>query len=211
MDAARRAAHVFRTPADISRHGTDGTTPWDINTAVESAILTSPVRICGSTTGSQRRTGNQDIISPRGPISPQWSRDADPLDASINGFPAKHRYPTPIFIKEIGRKCIDESSADVNSHCRINFSSDAVFTKIPNFVNMWLASVHTRDEHGSVFVPTTRIGTPTNGYNWLPTRYIIGKVTADRVNRTGSELDYNAKNDFETRREIKILGAKIIL
>ena len=83
---ARSALHVFRTPGDVRRNGTDGTTPWDGSTAIGSTRLDSPVRIGGSTTGSPIRTGSQDIISPRGSIGPQWIRDAQPLDTSINGI-----------------------------------------------------------------------------------------------------------------------------
>ena len=132
--------------------------------------------------------------------------DAEPLDDSINGFPSQHRYPTPIFSKVSGCKFTDRFSADFNSRFQINFGSDAVFTEIPNFVNLGLASVHTSDELGSVSIPTTIILTPTDGSNWLPTSHSIGEVTADRVSRTGSEQDNNSKTDFETRRENQYFG-----
>ena len=88
---------------------------------------------------------------------------------------------------------------------------DAVLTKIPNFVNLGLLSVHTSDELGSFFVPTSRIRTPTDGSKWILPGHPIGRITVDRVIRTESEQDYNARTDFETRRKIKILGAKIVL
>ena len=193
-------AHVFWTHAEVSRHGTYGTTPRDCNTAIGSARLTSPVRIGGSNTGSPSRTGNQDIISPRGSIGTQWSRDDQPLDTSINVIYSEHRDPAPILNKVIGQKFADKSSADVNSRCRMNFGSDAVFTESPNFVNMGIAFVHTSDELGSIFIPATRIGPPTDGSNWLLSSHSIGEVTVDRVSRTASEKDYNAKTDLETRR-----------
>ena len=118
MDVARSAAHVFRTPANVSRHSTYGTTTWDGKTAVGSTRLTSPVLIGDSTTGSPSRTGNQDIISTRVSIGNQWIWDAQPLDTSINGIYSEHRDPAPIFGKVIGRKITDESSADVNLRCR---------------------------------------------------------------------------------------------
>ena len=71
MDATRITVCVSQTPADVIRHGTDGTTPQDINTDIGSTKLTSPVQIGGSNTISPNRTGSQDIISPRGSISPQ--------------------------------------------------------------------------------------------------------------------------------------------
>ena len=78
---------------------------------------------------------------------------------------------------------------------------DAALNKSANFVNLGLSSVYTSDGLGSVFIPTTRIGTPTDGFNWIPSSHSIGEVTADRVSRTGSYQDYNTKTDFETRKE----------
>ena len=77
---------------------------------------------------------------------------------------------------------------------------DAVLIKIPDFVNLGLSYVHKSDELGSIFIHTTRIGTPTDASNWLPPGHHIGEVTADIVSRTGLEQYYNAKNHFETRR-----------
>ena len=201
IDAARSAAHVFQTPEDVIRNGTDKTTPLEDNPAIGSTRLTSPIRIGVSTTGSPSRTGRQDIRSPREYIGPQWIRDAQPLDTSINGIYSNYRDPAPIFSKVIDRKFTDKSSADVISCCQMNFGSDTVLIESPNFVNLGLAYVHTSDELGYVVIPTTRIGTPMDGSKWLPTSHCIGEVTADRVSRTGSEQDYNAKTDFETRRE----------
>ena len=90
----------------------------------------------------------------------------------------------------------------------MNLVFDTVLTKIPNFVNLGLLSVHTSDELRSVFISITRIVTPTDGSNWLPPVHSIGEVTADRVSRTGSEQDYNAKADFETRRENQDFGCQ---
>ena len=88
----------------------------------------------------------------------------------------------------------------------MNLTHDTFLTKSPNFVNMGLSSVHTSDEIGSVFIPTTRIVTPTDGSNCLPPGNHIGKVTEDRVNRAGSDQDYNDKTDFENRRENQDFG-----
>ena len=68
-NAVHSAAQVFRTHVDVRRHGAYETTPQDGNTAIGFTLLNYPVRIGGSTTGSSSRTGNQDIISPRGSIS----------------------------------------------------------------------------------------------------------------------------------------------
>ena len=210
-DAAFSAARVFRTPADVSRHGKDGKNPWDGNTAIGYTRLDPPVWIGGSTTGYPIMTGSQDIIIPRGSIGTQWSRDAQPLDTSVNGIDSKHRDPAPTWSKVIGRKFTDKSITNVNSRCRMNLTCNTVLPESPNFVNLGLSSVHTLDELGYVFIPTTIIGRDIDGSNWLPPGHCISKVTADRVIRTGSEQGYNSKNDFEIGGKIKILGAKIIL
>ena len=186
-DAARSAAHLLQTPADVSRNGMDGNTPWDGNTAIRSTMLTSPVRIGGSTTVYPTNTGSQDIIIPRGSIGPQEVRDDQPLDTSINGIYFKHRDPAPTWSKVIGRKFSDESSFDVYSRCRMNLTSDAILTKIPNFMNMGLSSIHTSDELGSVFIHTTRIIILTDGSNWILPGHRINEVTADKVIKKGSD------------------------
>ena len=93
----------------------------------------------------------------------------------------------------------------------MNLTCDAVLTEIPNFVNLGLSSAHTSDKLGSVSIPTTRIGRPTDGSNWLPPGHIIGEVTADRVRRTRSEQTILPELILKLGGKIKILGAKIIL
>ena len=92
----------------------------------------------------------------------------------------------------------------------MNLRLDAVLSKIPNFMNLRLSSIHTSDEVGFVFIPTTRIGRLTGGSDWLLPGHWIGEVTADRVIRAGSEQNCNAKTDFETRREIQYFGRQNI-
>ena len=183
-DTARSTARVLQTPEDVRRNGTDRTTPWDGNTSIWSTSLASPVCIGGSNTGSPRRTGIQDIISPRGSIGTKWIRDAQPLDTYINGIYSKHRDPAPNWIKVSGRKFTEKSSPNINSRFRMNLTRDDVLTESPNVVNLDILSVHTSNELGSVFIPTTRIGTPTEGSNWLPPGYCIGEVTEDILRRT---------------------------
>ena len=82
----------------------------------------------------------------------------------------------------------------------MSLTPDAVLTKSPNFMNIGLLSVHTLDELGSFFIPTTRFGRPMAGSKWLLPGHLIGEVSADRVIRTRLEQKYNPKTDFETRR-----------
>ena len=67
-------------------------------------------------------------------------------------------------------------------------------------MNLGLSSVHTLDELGSIFISTNRIGSPTDGSNWISYIHCIGEVTLDRVIWKIPEKDYSYKTDFETRR-----------
>ena len=88
----------------------------------------------------------------------------------------------------------------------MNLTCDTVLVKSSNFVNLRLLSVHTSNELGSVFIPTTKIRTLTGSSNWLPPGHSSGDVTADVVSRTESEQDYKDKTDFETRMENQYFG-----
>ena len=178
----------------------DGTIPKDENTVRTPHILTTPFQIGDGPSVSPTSIGRQEIGSPRGSIIHQEVRNAQPFDTSISGISAKHRDPAPTWSKVIGRKFSDESSADVYSRCHMNLTCDAVLTKSPNSMNMGMSSVHTLDELGYVLIPTTRIGRPTDGYNWLPPGHRIVGVTADIVSGKRSETNYYSKSDFETRR-----------
>ena len=114
----------------------------------------------------------------------------------------------PTWSNVIGCKFTEKSSTDANSHCRMNLTRDAVLTESPNFVNLGISFVHRSDELESVFIPINIIRTPTDGSNWLLPGHRIDEVTAYIVSRTGSEQDYNAKNDFENRRENQYFGRK---
>ena len=185
--------------------------PRDGNTSRSPLRLTSPVRIGGEPSVSLTRTGSQNISSPSGSIGPVEVRNSQPFHTSINGNSYKHRDPAPNFSKVIGCKLSNDYSADIYSRCRMKFTRDAVLTEIPNFMNLGLSSVHTLDELGSFSIPGTRIGSNISGSNWLPPGYLIGEVTPAIMSRTRSKKKHNSKTYFETRREINILSAKIIL
>ena len=96
----------------------------------------------------------------------------------------------------------------MNSRCQINLTRDAVITKSPNFVNLGISSVHTSDGLGYAFIPNTRIRRPKYGSKYISPVHCIGEITVDRVSRTGSEQNYNAKTDFGTRRENQDFGCQ---
>ena len=77
----------------------------------------------------------------------------------------------------------------------MNFGSDTVFSKSPNFMDFGLSPVNTMDELGSVFVPTTRIRRPTDGSNCIPPGHYTSDATSDRVRRTRAKNNYNFKSN----------------
>ena len=149
--------------------------------------LNPPVQIVGGPSVYPTRTGIHEISSPSGPIGTVEVSNAQLFHTSINGNYAEHGDPAPTFSKVIGRKLSDDSSANIYLRCRMNFTRDTVLTKIPNFMNLGLSSVHTSDEIGSFSIPATRTRSPIYGSNWLLPGHCIDKVTADRVIRTRSE------------------------
>ena len=84
----------------------------------------------------------------------------------------------------------------------MNFGSDTVLSKNPNFINFRLSPVNTTDKLGSVIAPTTRVGGPTNGSDWLHPGHDIEGATSERVRKTKAKNHYNFKSNFETMREI---------
>ena len=83
----------------------------------------------------------------------------------------------------------------------MNFGRDTVLSKSPKLVNFGLSSFNKTDELGSIFVPTTRIGRLTEGYNWLLPGHDISGATADIVIGMEAKNHYNFKSEFETRRD----------
>ena len=167
MDAARSATHVLKDPPVVKLIYTDRKIQQDRNTTGMTPKLITSVWIGAGHSVSPTRMGIQDIGIPRGSIGPQEGRDNQPLDTSINGIYAKHRYPAPTWSKVIGSKLSDKSSTEVYSRCRMNLTRDAVLIKTPNFMNLGLSSVHTSDELGSIFIPTNIIGRLTDESNWI--------------------------------------------
>ena len=144
--------------------------------------------------------GSQTIEGPRRTIIPQEVRNAEPLDASIHIIPSKHRDPTQSWSKIIGGKLANKSSADVYARFQMNLASDTALYESKNSIDFGLSHVDTTDEIGSVFAPTTRIGSATHGSDWIPRSHCISEATVDRVSAVKSKNHYNFKSEFETRK-----------
>ena len=156
-DAACSGVHILWTPREVSHTGRDSSMPRDVNTAIVTAMLTLQSPNFIGTSDSPTQTGTQDIVSPRRSIIPQKGRNAEPLDAPINQFPAVHGHPTPIFSKAIGPKTVPKESTDVYACKRIEFASNSVVAEIPNFMDFRLSPANTTDKLKSVIGPNTRV------------------------------------------------------
>ena len=199
--ATRRTESVLKDPLVVSWKETSGTITVDRNTARIPPRTTNQAWTGTEPSVPQISIGRQKIEGTRRSIITQEVRNSKPLDRSINIITARHRDPNPGLSKVIGSKSVNNESANVYAHSWMNFGSDTVLSKSPNFMDFGLLSVNTTDELMSVFVPTTIIGRPMDGSNWLPPRRGISKATVDRVSRTEANNHYNFKSEFETRRD----------
>ena len=143
----------FRTPREIIRTGRDGSMPRDVNTAVSTARLNNPRPSFNSTFNSPTRNGNQDIVIPRQSIIATEARNKKPLNAPINRISAVHGYSTSIFSKVIGPKTVSGESADVYAHERMEFTSNSLVDKSPNFLDLGLSPANTTDNIKSIVGP----------------------------------------------------------
>ena len=82
----------------------------------------------------------------------------------------------------------------------MNFASNAVFGKNPNFVDLGLSTSHTADKLKSVIGPATRTGGLTDNSDGLTSSHGISKVAADRVSEAKAYGDFIKNSEFETMK-----------
>ena len=85
----------------------------------------------------------------------QKGRNSEALDAPINLFSAVHGPPTPILSKVISPKTVSGESANVYSRKWMDFASNYVVSKIPNFMDLGLSPANAMDKLKSVIRPNT--------------------------------------------------------
>ena len=117
------------------------------------------------------------------------------------------RFMQNIFSKAIGRKTVSDKITDVYARKRIDFGSNSVLSKIPNFMDFGLSPANTPDKINSIIFPTTRVVRLKNGSGWLAPRHDIEEVMAERVIKAKEYSNY-ILNEFET---MKFLSRKIFL
>ena len=97
-------------------------------------------------------------------MNPQGARNAEPFDATINGFSTKNRDSSAIWSKVVGGKVTAAEGRNIYASRRVNFGSNYIFTKGPKFVDLGLSSFDTIDESGSVFTKTSTVIRPPDSY-----------------------------------------------
>ena len=106
----------------------------------------------------------------------------------------------PIFSKLIGPKTVPGESSDVYARGRMDFESNSVVAKIPNFVDLGLSPANTTDKLKSVIGPTTIIEGLKGGSDWIDFRHDCEEVTVGRVSKAKAFRDYIKNNEFETMK-----------
>ena len=150
------------------------------------------------TSVSPTRIGNQDIFRPSNSSTARKGRNAEPFDASIDGFSAVNEHSTSYFSGVSGAETVSDEVADVNPCERVNFASNAVFSENPKFVDLGLSTNHTANKLKSIIGPDTRVRGLTDSSDGISFSHGIARVTADRVSEAKRYSDYIKNSEFET-------------
>ena len=132
------------------------------------------------------------------------------LDTSIDrNLPDDQDYAS-ISRKVISLELSHGSSTDLYSRCPMEFASNVVQTKAPQFVDLGLPAVNISDEFSILGTPVTRIIRPTDGSHWSAPDHVFGEETV--VGMSAARLDqyYSYKTDFKIWRENQDFGRQNI-
>ena len=139
-------ARLFWTTDNVIGTKRDCATPRDASFSKtrSRASFGSPTFV--ATSIYPTRIGNKDIFSPRNSSTARRGRNAEPFNASINGFPAVNEHSTSYVSGISGVETVSTEVADVNLRERMNFASNSVFGETPKFVDLGLLPAHTADK-----------------------------------------------------------------
>ena len=154
-------------------------------------------------------SGSLDVLNKWQSTSLSISRNTQKFDASVDGNLANDKDSMSVFSKVIGSELFDSLSANIYLRCQMDFTSNAVRTEAPNFVDLGLLAVNASDEFNTFGTPATRVIRPTDVPHWYLPDHVIGEATAVGMSGTRSEPEYSYKTDYKNWRKIRTLGAKI--
>ena len=177
-DATRSSARILQNPSRVIWTGRDGTTPGNCYIALSSPKANSPFLIGGISVSPTRwHSGSLEVLNKRQSAPPSVSRDYQKFDASADGKLSNDGDSTSIFSKLIGREMSHIPSADIYSRCQMHFTSNAVVTEAPNFMDLVIPDVNTSNEFNTFGTPTIRIRRTTDGPHWSAPDHIFGEAT----------------------------------
>ena len=184
-DAARCSARIIWTLRHVSRTVRDSTTPGDCNIDVRFPRANYPDLI-----------GVIGILPPRGNIGSlkvfneqkstvsDETRDTQNFDNYVDTNLANIGDSTSIFSKLIGCELSHSSSANLYLICQMDFFSNTVRTKGPNFVDLGILAVNESDEVNIFGTPATRIRRTTDGTHWSAPDHFFVKATVFGISAT---------------------------
>ena len=179
--AAFSSARVFKDPPGVNWKVTSRPIPTEMSTVGVSPISSTQVMTGSGTSEPPIRIRSQGIGSPRGSIVPQKVRNANPFKTSIYQLSPKHGHPTPIFSKVMFCKIFPDESANIYARKRMDFRSNYVVAKIPNFIDFGLSPANTPYKLKCIIFSTTKVGRLTNCSYWLLPMHDIEEVRAEIV------------------------------
>ena len=185
-DTVHSNAWALLTPVHVGIRGRDGSTPGHCNIDVRYPRLNSPGLIIGITI-SPTKTWIQAIVSPHGSTGFLKFGDTQIFETSINDNLAQDEDSTTIFNKILGQELAHDSSTDVYSRCRVDFTSNAVGTEAPEFMHLGLLELNTSDELRSFDTPVTKVGRLMDVSNWSETGHVFEEITTAGMSGTRSE------------------------
>ena len=185
----------------------DSNTPGEWNIAVRYPHANFPVLIGGIGVPPTRwHSGILQVFNEQKSTVSDETRDTQNFDNYVDTNLANIGDSTSIFSKLIGCELSHSSSANLYLICQMDFFSNTVRTKGPNFVDLGIPAVNESDEVNIFGTPATIIRRPMDGFRWYAPDHIFGKASAAGMSATRSEQDNTYKTDFQIWRENRNFG-----
>ena len=118
----------FKNLPVINREDASGTHPLDVIGFYRTSGATTTVQTGTGSSAPPIRIWSQNIDSPGRPIAPQEARNAEPFDASINGFSTENRNSSGICSKVVGGKETATEGTNIYASRQVNFGSNSILT-----------------------------------------------------------------------------------
>ena len=159
--------------------GRDGTTPSNCDIDLNPPQYNSPVIIQGiSVYTAIGHSGIFQVINKLQSTSPDKIGYNQKMDTSVDRKFSGDQDSASIFSKIIVRELSHGSISDLYLCCWMDFASNVVQTKVPQFVELGLPSFNISDEFGIQGNPATRIRRLTDVYHWSALDHIFSKATS---------------------------------